>query len=156
MKSIGVLAVLGVAALAGTARVEDRSADVRGLQITLKSEKAAERAASARILGEIGPAAKDAAPALAEALKDTERDVRQNAAQSLGYIGPGAKSAAPALIAALQDKEWQVRKAAAFALGKVGSLDAEEPLKKARKDQVKGVEEAAKTALKDLKKFKKK
>ena len=150
------LSALGVAAIAAVAFAEDRSGDVRGLQITLKSEKAVERAASARILGEIGPPAKDAAPALAEALKDADREVRQNAAQALGYIGPGAESAAPALVAALQDKESPVRRSAAFALGKVGSLDAEEPLKAARKDEVESVRNAAKQALKDLKKFKKK
>jgi HEAT repeat protein len=153
---LGMLSVLGVAALVAVSSAEDRSGDVRGLQLNLKSEDAAQRAASARILGEIGPAAKDAAPALAEALKDANRDVRQNAAQALGYIGPGAKVAAPALIAALLDKEWQVRRPAAFALGKVGSWDAEAPLKAARKDDVAAVRDAAKAALKDLKKFKKK
>jgi HEAT repeat protein len=152
---VTILGAFAVFALGAAGLAEDRSDDVRGLQITLKSEKVSERAASARILGEIGPAAKDAAPALAEALKDTDRDVRQNAAQALGYIGPGAKVAAPALITALQDKESQVRRAAAFALGKVGSLDAEASLKTARKDQVAAVRDAAKAALKDLKKFKK-
>jgi HEAT repeat protein len=151
-----MLAVLGLAAIVAAASAEDRSGDVRGLQITLKSEKAAERAASARILGEIGPAAKDAAPALADALKDPERDVRQSAAQALGNIGSGAKVAAPALITALQDKEWQVRKSAAFALGRIGSPEAEAPLKAARKDKVEAVQDAAKAALKDLKKSKKK
>jgi HEAT repeat protein len=150
------LCLFGLAALVALSSAEDRSKDVRGLQISLKSEKAEERAASARILGEIGPAAKDAAPGLAEALKDADRNVRQNAAQALGYIGPGAKVAAPALIAALQDKDWQVRRPAAFALGKVGSLDAEAPLKAARKDSVEAVRDAAKKALNDLKKFKKK
>ena len=153
---LGMLGLFGVAALVAVGSAEDRSGDVRGLQITLKSEKATERAASARILGEIGPAAKDAAPALAEALKDADRDVRQNAAQALGYIGPGAKAAAPALIFALKDNDAQVRRSAAFALGKVGSLDAETPLKTARKDSVEAVRDAAKAALKDLKKFKKK
>jgi HEAT repeat protein len=155
MKWSMVLA-LGFLAFANLVRAEDRSEDVRKLQISLKSEKPAERVASARILGEIGPAAKTAAPALAEALKDGERDVRMNAAQSLGYIGPGAKVAAPALITALQDKDSLVRRAAAFALGKVGSLEAEGALKAARKDQVEAVRDAAKAALKDLKKFKKK
>jgi HEAT repeat protein len=149
------LSLFGLIALAAVATTEDRSGDVRGLQISLKSEKAEERAASARILGEIGPAAKDAAPALAEALKDADRNVRQNAAQALGYIGPGAKVAAPALITALHDKDWQVRRPAAFALGKVGSLEAEVSLKTARKDQVEAVRDAAKAALNDLKKFKK-
>jgi HEAT repeat protein len=151
-----MIAVLGLLAIANMAGAEDRSEDVRKLQISLKSEKAAERLASARILGEIGPAAKAAAPALAEALKDSERDVRMTAAQSLGYIGPGAKVAAAALMTGLQDKDAQVRRAAAFALGKVGSLEAEGALKAARKDEVDAVRNAAKTALKDLKKFKKK
>jgi HEAT repeat protein len=82
--------------------------------------------------------------------------VRHNAAQALGYIGPGARSAAPALLVALQDKEWPVRRSAAFALGKVGSLEAEAPLKAARKDKVEAVRNAAKQALNDLKKLKKK
>jgi HEAT repeat protein len=154
--SRGALALFTVAAFATVAAGEDRSGDVHGLQITLKSEKAEERAASARILGEIGPAAKDAAPALAEALKDSDRNVRQNAAQALGSIGPGATATAPALIAALQDKESPVRRSAAFALGKVGSLDAEVPLKALRQDPVEAVRDAAKAALNELKKLKKK
>ena len=59
-------------------------------------------------------------------------------------------------MAALQDKESAVRRSAAFALGKVGSLEAEAPLKVARKDQVEAVRDAAKMALNDLKKLKKK
>ncbi|HEY6554076.1 MAG TPA: HEAT repeat domain-containing protein [Vicinamibacteria bacterium] len=153
--SLFVLPGLLVSASAAAGSAQDRSGDVRGLQITLKSEAPAERAAAARILGEIGPAARDAAPALAQALKDGDPAVRQNAAQALGYIGPGAKVAAPALITALSDKEAPVRRSAAFALGKVGSLEAEAALKTARKDKVEAVRNAAKVALKDLKKFKK-
>jgi hypothetical protein len=139
-------------ALAAFAAAEDRSGEVSGLLITLKSDKAAERAAAARILGEIGPPAKDGVMGLIDALKDPERDVRQNAAYALGYIGRGASSAERVLIGTLADKEWQVRRAAAFALGRTGSKAAEKPLKAARNDQVEGVRSAAKQALRDLKK----
>lgn len=54
------------------------------------------RANTARGLGEIGPAAKDAVPALIEALNDD--DVSLVAVWALGEIGPAAKSAAPAIM----------------------------------------------------------
>jgi HEAT repeat protein len=134
------------------AHAEDRSSEVPGLLITLKSDKPAERAASARILGEIGPQARDAVGGLAEALKDPDRDVRQNAAYALGYIGKASAPAVPALVTALHDREWQVRRAAATALGHTGSKDAEKPLKDAKNDKVESVRAAAKQGLKDLKK----
>jgi hypothetical protein len=43
---------------------EDTAKNVQELVVTLKSEKPSERAAAARILGEIGPPAKDALKAL--------------------------------------------------------------------------------------------
>src|SRR6266436_5666678 len=46
-----------------------------------------------------------AVKALAEALKDTDAEVRKNAAQSLGRIGRDARSAVPALAAALKDND---------------------------------------------------
>jgi hypothetical protein len=54
------------------------------------------RANAARSLGEIGPDAKDAVPALIEALSDD--DVSLVAGWALGQIGTAAKSAAPAII----------------------------------------------------------
>jgi HEAT repeat protein len=148
-----LLASLFASALA---TAEDRSSEVSGLLITLKSEKPAERAAAARILGEIGPQAKDAVGPLTEAVADPERDVRINAATALGHIGKAAAPAVPALVTALSDKEWQVRRAAATALGRTGSKDAEKPLKQAQKDKVEGVRNAAKQGLRDLKKASKK
>ena len=67
----------------------------------------------------IGSGAKDAVPALMQALKDQDEWVRGNAARALGWIGSGAKDAVPALIQALQDQDAQVRFAAAYALGQV-------------------------------------
>jgi len=156
-RTLAAGALLGLV-LAGTrlASAEDRSGEVSGLLITLKSEKATERAAAARILGEIGPQAKDAVAPLTDALRDSEREVRQNAATALGYIGKAAAPAVPALAGALSDKDWQVRRAAALALGRTGSKDAEKPLKQAQKDKVEGVRDAAKQGQRELKKALKK
>ena len=61
----------------------------------LKSHDADVRRAAARALGDIGPDAKDAVPALIEALEDDE--VSLIAIWALGQIGPAARSAAPAI-----------------------------------------------------------
>ncbi len=61
------------------------------------------RRIAAFALGKIGPAAKEAVPALIAALKDEDKDVRVYAASALGHIGPAAKEAVPALEAAARD-----------------------------------------------------
>jgi HEAT repeat protein len=60
------------------------------------------RAKATQALGEIGPSAKDAVPALVEALKDAS--IRADAATALGNIGSGAKDAVSALREALTGK----------------------------------------------------
>jgi HEAT repeat protein len=146
---LGVLVLLAAAAAAP----EDRSGEVPGLLISLKSDQAPVRAGAARTLGDIGPAAKDAVPDLTAALRDADRDVRQNAAQALGNIGPAAQPAAAELSAALKDSQWQVRRAAAYALGRLGTRDVEPALKAARKDKNDAVEKAAKISLDQIKKL---
>jgi HEAT repeat protein len=150
--SIRTLA-LGTALFASAATAQDRGGEVPGLLITLKSEKAAERAGSARTLGEIGPAARDAVAALSAALKDGDKDVRRSAAQALGDIGPASASGAGALTAALKDPDWHVRRAAAYALGRLGTRDVEPALKAARKDKQEAVRNAAKASLEQIKKL---
>jgi HEAT repeat protein len=61
----------------------------------LKSPDLNVRRASAKVLGEIGPAAKDAVPELIESLND--EDVDLIAVWALGQIGPAAIAAAPAI-----------------------------------------------------------
>jgi HEAT repeat protein len=85
----------------------------------LKDKTALVRSGSALALSLMGPRAKDASGALAEALGDREAIVRQAAASALGQIGPGAKGAAPALRKALRDREPGVRVEAADALWRV-------------------------------------
>ena len=126
--------------------------DVKELVVTLKSEKVAERAAAARILGELGPAAKDAVPDLLAALGDADKDVRRCAARSLGDIGKASKPAVAALGKTLKDADAQVRQASAYALGRIGDPAAKPYLEAAKKDTNEGVKHAAKEALKALKK----
>ena len=146
---LGVLVFLAAVAAAA----EDRSGEVPGLLLSLKSDEPAMRAGAARTLGEIGPAAKDAVPDLTVALRDRDRDVRQNAAQALGNVGSAAQPAAAELSAALKDGQWQVRRAAAYALGRLGTRDVEPALKAARKDKNDAVEKAAKASLDQIKKL---
>jgi HEAT repeat protein len=130
----------------------DTAKDVQELLVTLKSEKVAARAAAARILGEMGPQAKDAVAELQAALADADKDVRRSAARALGDIGPASKPAVSALGKALKDAEAPVRQSAAYALGRIGDPAAKAPLEAARKDTNEGVKRAAKDALKQLKK----
>lgn len=78
------------------------------------------RTSAAQALGQIGPEAKTAVPALAELLKDAESYVRSTAAGALGQIGPEAKGAVSGLIELLKDTESWVRSNALDTLGKIG------------------------------------
>lgn len=71
----------------------------------------------ATTLGKIGPAAKEAIPALTIAVGDPSYDVQQAAAEALGLMGPDAKSAVPAL--EKMSKGYDPCKAANEALKKI-------------------------------------
>jgi len=58
-------------------------------------------------------------PALIQALKDRQSDIRLSAAIKLGVYGEQAKEAVPSLQAALQDHDARVREAAYNALVKI-------------------------------------
>ncbi len=73
------------------------------------------------VLGQIGPAAAPATPALAKLITDKDERVAQEAALSLARIGPAAKEAVPTLIQALQRPKNQNVYAIAYALGSIGS-----------------------------------
>lgn len=72
-------------------------------------------------LGQLGPEAEIAVPALTNALSDNVSDVRTAAAYALRDIGPVAASAVPELVKMMQtDVAWGARAAAADALGRIG------------------------------------
>jgi HEAT repeat protein len=109
--------------------VYNKTAGVFALTKLLKSENVNTRWMAARILGENGPGAKPAVPALIETLKDKERSPRIWTTIALASIGPEAKAAIPALTEASKNDEVdQVRWYAAVALVKIASEKAAAPL----------------------------
>lgn len=70
-------------------------------------------------LGELGPSAAEAAPALERALRDEDRR-RGVASQALAKLGPAALPAAPALVDVLRADDARRRWNAAIALGRIG------------------------------------
>jgi HEAT repeat protein len=93
----------------------------------LEDESAPRRAGVARALGEMGPTAASAAPALVKNVGHWDETVRRETADALGQIG--APAVAP-LIAALTATDEKARQGAATALGQVGkpASDAAKPL----------------------------
>jgi hypothetical protein len=85
----------------------------------LKDKCPAVRDAEVKSLAKLGPAAKDAAPALAATLKHRDVSVRVRVAYALAEIGPAAQSATPALREAAKDRDGGVRLTATFALKKI-------------------------------------
>ena len=79
------------------------------------------REAAADALSAFGPDAKEAVPALTEALKHKDAGTRWSAVRALGKIGPDAREAIPALTKALKDEDEDVRKEAKAALEKIRS-----------------------------------
>ena len=89
-----------------------------GLIVALKHEKSTYWALL--ILRGIGPAAKEAVPAVIEVLKDTRPEIRREAVLTLGAIAD--KSAAPQIAELIGDP--QACTAATFVLGQFGELPA--------------------------------
>ncbi len=73
------------------------------------------------VLGEIGPAAKTAVPALVALLKTDNEQLRRESFIALATIGPAATVAVPALLKILKDPKAGVsRGGAAYVLGHIG------------------------------------
>ena len=98
---------------------------VKLLLANLSSPDDGDRIRAAVSLGQIGPQATDAVPALISTLKHRNANVSVTAATALWRIGQGGKEVVLALIAAINDQDGFVRKSAAEALGKFG-LEAKE------------------------------
>lgn len=86
-----------------------------------KSLETCVRKEAAKRLGAMGAAARDAVPALIEALRDPDDVVRCAAVEALGEIGPDAQSAEAALTNLLSDPEGLLRIGATKALRKIGA-----------------------------------
>ena len=85
----------------------------------LKAPHERERLIAVRLLPQRKGDAAQIVPALIEALKDKEGDIRWSAAIGLGSFGEQAKGAIPALQAAQRDRDARVREAAGVALSRI-------------------------------------
>lgn len=85
----------------------------------LKSPQDKDRLIAVRLLPQRKSDAAKIVPAMTEALKDKEGDVRLSAAIGLGYFGEQAKEAIPALQEAQRDRDARVREAAGVALSRI-------------------------------------
>jgi HEAT repeat protein len=86
----------------------------------LKSSDPMERRLAAHALAEIGGMAREAVPALTEALRGSVSFVRVWAAAALARIEPENAYAIPALLAGTGDETYFVRSLAAWHLGRLG------------------------------------
>lgn len=112
------------------------------------------RVVGAEMLGECGPLARSAVPALEKRLKDRQGEVRIATAESLVKIDPAAhsKEALGVLSGELKSQDVLTRILAAEALGRLGprAKDAEAALEATLKDPEAEVRQAAGQALKKV------
>jgi hypothetical protein len=88
-----------------------------------EASKPEERAAFARALGELGPAAGTALPALTRCLKNAKAPAERRAILlALGQLGPAARSAVPLMLAALRSDCVESCRCAAAALVNLGPV----------------------------------
>jgi HEAT repeat protein len=85
----------------------------------LRGSQERERIIAVRLLPQRKGDAAQVVPALIEALKDKDGDMRWSAAIGLGYFGEQARDAIPALQAAQRDHDARVREAAGVALSRI-------------------------------------
>lgn len=104
---------------------------IDALTKALKNERARYWACLA--LGEAGPKAKAAVPALVEVLSDDRPEIQTQALLALGKIGPDAASAVTKIAGSIKAEQPAVQYAAAFALGSIGAAEGADGLKAAGK-----------------------
>ncbi len=118
----------------------------------LSSRDPLRRRLGAYALGEIGPAAREAVPALAAALEDPVAFVRVWAASSLARVAPSRSESIVLLITELEDDLAFVRSLAAWHLGRLGPafpdiVQAITPLRRLESDKDPSVRTEAALAL---------
>jgi HEAT repeat protein len=86
----------------------------------LNSQDPGKKGEAIMAVGMIGRQAREAEPALIEALKDQDEDVRWLAAQQLGSIDPGEGAVQPLCdVLKSEQEETRVRASAAYSLGRI-------------------------------------
>lgn len=92
---------------------------VSSMMDALKSKDHQVRSRAASTLGEIGPKAEKAIPALVQVAQDQSTNVRVHVLEALGTIGKADPGVVDALTRALEDKGTMVRVQATTALGQI-------------------------------------
>ena len=107
---------------AGQLGESDMTARLAMLLQALNQGNAAERLDSANRIGDLGPYAVTAVPALTGILaqRDNDAALRAAAAASLGLIGPGAEASVPELVRCLEEDDVGLRDTALIALERIG------------------------------------
>jgi HEAT repeat protein len=98
---------------------EHAGPEIRDLIKRLLADDETAGAGAARALGQMGVKARDSVPALALALRSTEKWRRQAAASALAELGLLAADYAPGLQVAARDPEPEIRRAAEAALEQI-------------------------------------
>ncbi len=160
-----LLALLLTPAAGGTVAADDAAPPMRSLddwQAELAAPEVGRRQQAAYALARLGPGGAPAASALALALRDPDRYVREVAAGALAALAVADPSAAvlrpclPALLAALEDGRPEVRREAVGLLFRAGNppppLDAAllEPLRRGLRDADAAVRASAAACLGQL------
>jgi HEAT repeat protein len=117
MRTTNYLLVPLLCLLACTGCGKEKSTDE--LIRDLKSPRERDRIIAVRLLPRRDGEEAKVVPALIEALKDTQGDVRRSAAVELGVLGEEAREAIPALKQAQRDRDARVRNAARVALSRI-------------------------------------
>lgn len=112
------------AAVIGQQKVEDALVVLTDLTSAVRVEKEPSvRREVAVTLGRFGKLAKQAVPALSEALADKDDGVKAATAEALGRVGPEARAAAPELVKLSKATDKPLRQAVTFALGRIDADD---------------------------------
>ena len=112
------------AAVIGQQKVEDALVVLGDLAAAVRVEKEpGVRREIAVTLGRFGKLARQAVPALTEALADKDDGVKAAAAEALGRVGPEARAAAPELLKLARASDTPLRLAVTFALGRTDADD---------------------------------
>ncbi len=112
------------AAVIGQQKVDDAAVVLSDLTTAVRVEKEPSvRREVAVTLGRFGKLAKQAVPALTDALGDKDDAVKAAAAEALGRVGPEARTAVPELLKLAGAADKPLRLAVTFALGRTDADD---------------------------------